>query len=927
MTRPQGTAPSFDDEAARVARRRDALGTGEGYDGGDYALALSGGGIRSATFSLGVMQALCKVPVPPVHGADDEEPPHLPDGTPPTADRRPFHDLLSRFDYLSSVSGGGYTGSFFCSLFVPQRLDTSEDAASHADPSVHAAQLAHLVMTNDPPGRMRIEAEDDRSALCRRPLAWLRENGRYLAPTGAGDIVYAGALALRNWLAIQYVLATIIIAGLAVLMLGRAVVVEAVFRYGGPAVEHWIGTGDALPSTVAGGLIWGLGAAVVLLWSFPAGVAFWLVQPRRRAVDARASAKGMSDADVPSGTSYAAWGDLAIGVALALVLPRFVFSGADDRYFAFGVFFFSIGVHALLGFGFYQASRRGRSVIEHRVTLTRDLALSLQVAAVIFLFALADTLALHTYNWLVANRDAVMRPAALSGVLAAVIWAVRQLATLLDPKVTNSWWARLPFDVLAGAGAFAIALALIVAWATLINWMVWNGAEALPVLLDATAVKVLGLIALVAGLMAITVGQFPAFINLSSLQSLYGARLTRAYLGASNGQRLWARMKSEGAQSFKGGSVAEPLPSDQLRHEAYYDPKVLAPLHIINVTINQTSDSNEQLVQRDRKGMPLAVLPTGFTIDGRYAAFGPGTGRSSIDRPLSIGEWIGTSGAAVATGLGRTTTPGLSLLMGLANVRLGTWWQSGLGPSTLSRREPQAHGALKRTTELLFATQVYLLSELTAQFHGLHRRWQYLSDGGHFENTAVYELLRPERGIRLIVACDDGADVGGRFGDLANLFRLARIDFSLELEVNEAVCSDAYLKDVFARADELVTGKSPRKCAMLIDVFAPSADRTRREMKCRIVVVKPRLIESVPLDVAQYAGAHPTFPNESTAQQFFDEAQWESYRRLGVAIGRTVFGLDGAHRAEYADALWRTLRWWIPERPSTGTPGPTRGSA
>ena len=358
---------------------------------------------------------------------------------------------------------------------------------------------------------------------------------------------------------------------------------------------------------------------------------------------------------------------------------------------------------------------------------------------------------------------------------------------------------------------------------------------------------------------------------------------------------------------------AEPLPSDQLTVGTYYAPDVLAPLHIINVTVNQTSDSNEQLVQRDRKGLPLAILPTGFTVDGRYAAFSTTMGRSSIERPLTIGEWIGTSGAAVATGLGRTTAPGLSLLMGLANVRLGTWWKSGLGPASLSRSETQPQGAWHRLAELLFATQVYLLSELTAEFHGLHRRWQYLSDGGHFENSGIYELLRPERGIKLIVACDDGADVDGRFGDLANLMRLARIDYGLELEVNGDVCNDPLLMDVFGHADELVTGRSPRKCAMLVDVFAPSVDRSPRELRCRILLLKPRMIEGAPLDVAQYAVTHSTFPNESTAQQFFDEAQWESYRKLGTTIGKTVFGVGVTARAGYEEALWQRLRWWLPQ--------------
>lgn len=880
--------PSFADEALRVAARRVALGTGVAPDAPVYALALSGGGIRSATFALGVMQALNEVPV-------DDTAPRAPDAEPHLS------HLLARFDYLSTVSGGGYIGSFFCSLFVPGRLDAEPPPrpGNPVDPdaSLRAARLAVQVMANEPPGRMRIEAESDLAVLCKQPLAWLRENGRYLAPTGAGDVIYAAALAVRNWLAIQYVLATVIVAALAALMLARAAIVHGVFTAGGDAVDRLVASGSALPSLLASGLIWGIGAAIVLLWSFPVGIAFWLVQP----------GPGQSDADVPRRTSLAAWGDLAIGLGLAIGLLQLLRADGAERFLAFGSFFFAIGVQALLGFGFYQASRRGRTVVEQRVALTHDLARSLQCAALVFLFALADTLALEAYNWLVEHRDGFTWPAVLPALLAAAIWAVRQASVLFDHKGGSGLWAKLPLDFAATLLAFAIALALIVLWATLINWMVWNGESALPVLLDQTAVSVLLLIAVVTCAIALIVGRFPAFINLSSLQSLYAARLTRAYLGASNGERLQARIRSEGVVAIRGGSVAEPLASDQLAHGTYYAPGVLAPLHIVNVTVNQTTDANEQLVQRDRKGLPLAVLPTGFTIDGRYAPFAPDTGKTAIERPLAIGDWVGTSGAAVATGLGRTTTRGLSMLFGLANVRLGTWWRSGQGPESPRRRVPQSRSPMRRAGEWMFGTQAYLLSELTAQFHGLHRRWQYLSDGGHFDNTGIYELLRPERRVRLVIACDDGADVDGQFGDLANLVRLARIDFQLEIERNCDIGDDPILKSIFGGPADLLKGGESQRCALLFDVFGIDPATRSRELRCRIVILKPRVIDGVPLDVLQYAGAHPSFPNESTAQQFFDEAQWESYRRLGVTIGRTVFGLRTDAAAGHAKSLWKRL--------------------
>ncbi|MEO7192385.1 MAG: patatin-like phospholipase family protein [Vicinamibacterales bacterium] len=43
-------------------------------------------------------------------------------------------------------------------------------------------------------------------------------------------------------------------------------------------------------------------------------------------------------------------------------------------------------------------------------------------------------------------------------------------------------------------------------------------------------------------------------------------------------------------------------------------------------------------------------------------------------------------------------------------------------------------------------------------------------------------------------------------------------------------------------------------------------------------------------DVLQYASCHPMFPHETTGDQFYGEDQFESYRRLGRYVGRQAFG-------------------------------------
>ena len=77
-------------ERRYLARRRVLAGVAASPSAAENArpigLALSGGGIRSATFNLGVLQALARL------------------------------DILRRFDYLSTVSGGGYIGACLTSL-------------------------------------------------------------------------------------------------------------------------------------------------------------------------------------------------------------------------------------------------------------------------------------------------------------------------------------------------------------------------------------------------------------------------------------------------------------------------------------------------------------------------------------------------------------------------------------------------------------------------------------------------------------------------------------------------------------------------------------------------------------------------------------------------------------------------------------------
>src|ERR1044072_8074405 len=90
---------------------------------GSTALCLSGGGIRSASFALGVIEALAVHPRP------------APDEQAPTEDR----SLLSQFDYLSTVSGGGYIGSWLSACLARARFPEVWKTLVGTRPSPHQA--------------------------------------------------------------------------------------------------------------------------------------------------------------------------------------------------------------------------------------------------------------------------------------------------------------------------------------------------------------------------------------------------------------------------------------------------------------------------------------------------------------------------------------------------------------------------------------------------------------------------------------------------------------------------------------------------------------------------------------------------------------------------------------------------------------------
>jgi hypothetical protein len=275
--------------------------------------------------------------------------------------------------------------------------------------------------------------------------------------------------------------------------------------------------------------------------------------------------------------------------------------------------------------------------------------------------------------------------------------------------------------------------------------------------------------------------------------------------------------------------------------------------------------------------------------------------------PLRLSQWIATSGASFTTGTGRNTQVALSLLKGLLNVRLGYWWDSRIGAGQRPGRYPKDFW--RRLIELpshLFRTQRMLLDEWRGYYGGPSERFWYLSDGGHFEATGMYELIR--RRLPFVIAIDALQDSRYLFQDVSTLIRLAEIDFGATCHwLDPAPGRAAGLKgwEAFehqqpvAVPDQVREWLDPEAIGPWQEIkrngpFAAALARVSYasgwpRRPSWLLLLKAAVPPDVPLEVRCYAEGHPPFPNDSTADQFLTDEQWESYRELGeCTMGRVL---------------------------------------
>jgi hypothetical protein len=348
-------------------------------------------------------------------------------------------------------------------------------------------------------------------------------------------------------------------------------------------------------------------------------------------------------------------------------------------------------------------------------------------------------------------------------------------------------------------------------------------------------------------------------INIFGLNQFYRNRLVRCYLGATR----W-RLGMRTPHSFTGFDQADDLDLSDFRNHPSSDPSKPAPpqrsyrgpFPILNGSLNLGGSSD--LGVHTRHSASFVFTPLRAGADRKAVGYAPmytnTPGGRAFGGGVQLGQAVSVSGAAASPNMGYSTSPLVAFLLTMFNVRLAWWFPNPGKPLWWVARLP--------ISTYYLVKEMFGLADETNHFINV-------SDGGHFENLGIYELVR--RKCKVIIASDAECDPELTFGSLGNVIRLCEIDFDAKIEI-----------DVDSLRKQKDSALSRSHCAIGKISYSNGS-------RGYLIYMKSSLSGDEDASIEQYHSAHPVFPHESTGDQFFAEDQFESYRRLGHHIAKLTF--------------------------------------
>ena len=267
-------------------------------------------------------------------------------------------------------------------------------------------------------------------------------------------------------------------------------------------------------------------------------------------------------------------------------------------------------------------------------------------------------------------------------------------------------------------------------------------------------------------------------------------------------------------------------------------------------------------------------LPSGATgPDERPLNLSPQRYSAFIDpdhADTTLAGAMAASGAAFSPVVGRAQqlVRPYRILLTLANARLGVWLANPYYALVKAPAEPRQFSTRAKWWDRLWHQPgpFRILKEAIGR-QSIYDSRLYVTDGGHFDNTGIVEALR-DRPTHLIVL-DASADPAGSLDALADAMTTARMDLGLILTPDP---------DDRARMSAPADGGLPSRAWMRLTAAYESAPD---DVVCRIFFVKNALPQNSGLELDAYQRDHPEFPLTTTVNQFYGEYDFEAYRQLG----------------------------------------------
>lgn len=728
-------------------------------------LALSGGGIRSASFSLGVVQSLAE------------------------------HRCIRNFHYLSTVSGGGYTGVAVSWL---RKLYGEKWQVQLHSPGTRSRSA--------PKAGEEHEQSGNNEAIW---LDFLRQHGNYLQPPPMGVTDLVG-VALRNLVLSLFVYVGLLSAGMALLhRMGMYTEYGSATCAAGGAICYDLNSLSisALSLVFVSFLLYSLSSFVTSLSSKAEKIGLIVVAmiPTAMIVSGISIEKyglNFTDANVRARSTLILVGICSLALSSVFVVRRFRNTKLrDDK-----------GDKDL-----YEARVFNQAIGGYLLTFALLIAFSAALPKL--------------YN---AAAKILELPAAT--LLASTALAYRTFAggrvPFTTPRVQQVSIVLIFCCVVVSLGLCSYAVAYWLqdaAWQLHLSFFV-----------------------------AILTVAFCTNLNQFGIGRMYRDRLMETFMPdrASISHTRWSLATQANS---KLGQLARLWRRSSGSNDGYLYP-------IINSNVVLVDSKTDTF--RGRGGDSFVFSPMFCGSDATQWV---------RTREFSDGEFMaGTAMAISGAAANPNTAPGghgfsrnrlVSFLMFLSQARLGAWVANPNAPDT----------AINKIRRFVLRERPNFLSpgivgglfgrELSENSYFIE-----LTDGGHFDNTGVYELIR--RRSRLILLSQASQDSDFRMSDLANLIEKIRVDFDARIFFSDGTP----IEDLVPRHDGKFTLPSAKKG------YAVGKISYSDESIGWLVYIQATPVKELALDVHSYHLANPDFPNEPTADQFFREAQLEAYRELGHSL-------------------------------------------